>query len=82
MAGVWVADVIVFFVIIPVVALLAQRVLGPAKEIRAYADDILEHGVGLTGTLDALPKLVQTQQLTATARTRVGEYGAALGRLL
>lgn len=82
MVGWWIANAVLFLAIIPVVILLAQRVLTPAKEIRAYADDILEHGVGLTGTLDALPELVETQRLTGEAREQVGQYGAALGRLL
>jgi hypothetical protein len=43
---------------------------------------VLEHGVGLTGTLDAVPKLVQTRELTRAAREAVGQYGAALEPLL
>lgn len=78
----WVGNVVLLAVVIPLVVLLANRVLRPVLEIRAYADDVLEHGVGLTGTLDAVPKLVQTRELTRAAREAVGQYGAALEPLL
>ena len=78
----WIGNAVLFFVVIPLVLFLANRVLRPIKEIGAYAADVLEHGVGLTGTLDAVPKLVETKQLTATARKAVGEYGAAVEGLL
>ncbi|MEJ7764091.1 MAG: hypothetical protein WKF86_01215 [Acidimicrobiales bacterium] len=67
---------------IPVVLLFANRVLRPTMMIKEYADDILVHGVGLTGTLDAVPKLVKTKELTGAALGLVGRYGAALKRLL
>lgn len=78
----WVADAIVLFVVNPVVLLFLNKVLRPAEEIKKYADDVLQHGVGLTGTLDAVPKLVDTLNLTTAARGLVGRYGAAVQRLL
>jgi hypothetical protein len=36
----------------------------------------------LTGTLDAVPKLVDTLNLTSTAKGLVVRYGAALERIL
>ncbi len=78
----WIANLLLLFVVAPVCLLLLNKVLRPAQEIKAYADDILEHGVGITGELDAVPKLVQTKELTAQARQGVQRYGAALQRLL
>lgn len=78
----WVGNVVLFVVVIPLVLFLAIRVLRPVQEIKAYADDVLEHGVALTGTLDAVPKLVETRALVAAARQAVGEYGAAVGARL
>ena len=78
----WIANLLLLFVVAPVCLLLLNKVVNPAKEIKAYADDILEHGVGITGELDAVPKLVQTKELTAQARQGVQRYGAALQRLL
>ena len=38
--------------------------------------------VKLTGTLDSVPKLYQTRDLTAAARQSAGRYGAALQNIL
>ena len=78
----WIATLLLLFVVAPVCLLLLNKVLRPAQEIKAYADDILEHGVGITSELDAVPKLVQTKELTGQARQAVGRYGSALQRLL
>lgn len=78
----WIANAVLFFVVIPAILFFANRVLRPTLEIKAYADDILEHGVGLTGTLDAVPKLVETRTLATVARERVQRYGAAIERVL
>lgn len=78
----WIGNVVLIAVVIPVVLLLLNRVLRPALEIKAYAEDILEHGVALTHTLDAVPKLVETTKLTKTARAGVLRYGAAVEQLL
>lgn len=78
----WVGNAVFLLVVIPVVLLLLNRVLRPILEIDRYADDILDHGVKLTATLDAVPKLITTKQHTAAARQAVGRYGAAATRLL
>jgi len=78
----WIGNAVLGLVVIPVVLLFANRVLRPTLIIKEYADDILVHGVGLTGTLDAVPKLVKTKELTGAALGLVGRYGAALKRLL
>ncbi|MDP9403326.1 MAG: hypothetical protein M3P85_08315 [Actinomycetota bacterium] len=75
-------NVVLLFVVVPVVVLLLNRVLRPIKEINSYANDILEHGVGLTGALDAVPKLERTRQLSSAARGAVSRYGAALQRII
>lgn len=78
----WIGNAVLAFVVIPLVILLANRVMRPVYVINEYADDILLHGVGLTGTLDAVPKLVTTKELTGAALGLVGRYGAAVRRLL
>ncbi|HSH59209.1 MAG TPA: hypothetical protein VK988_06110 [Acidimicrobiales bacterium] len=75
-------NVVLLFVVVPVVVLLLNRVLRPIQEINSYANDILEHGVGLTGALDAVPKLERTRQLSSAARGAVSRYGAALQRII
>ena len=38
----WIANAVILFVVVPLVILLANRVIRPAGEIQAYADDVLE----------------------------------------
>ena len=78
----WLGNIVLLFVVAPVCLLFLNRVLRPAKEIYSYADDILDHGVKLTGTLDSVPKLYTTRDLTAAARQSANRYGAALQRIL
>lgn len=78
----WIGNVALLVVVAPVVLLFANRVLRPIMEIKAYATDVLEHGVALTGTLDAVDDLVTTRQLAASARQEAGRYVAALSRVL
>lgn len=78
----WIGIVLLVLVVAPTVIFLLNRLTRPAYEIRAYADDILEHGVGITAELDAVPKLVRTKELTGAARQNAVRYVAALKRLL
>ncbi len=78
----WIGNIVLLFVVIPICLLFLNRVLRPTFEIKAYADDILDHGVKLTGTLDSVPTLLRTRELTGVARQGVGRYGSALQRIL
>ncbi len=77
-----IGDILLIAVVAPAVVYFLNKVYRPVKEIQAYAHDILEHGVLLTGTLDAVPKLGRTRDLTSQAREATRRYGAALQRLL
>ena len=76
------ADILLIVVVAPALVFFLNKVYRPIVEIRAYAHDILEHGVNLTNTLDSVPKLVRTRELTGQARQASQRYGAALQRLL
>lgn len=76
------ADLLLLFVVAPALMFFLNKVYYPIKEIQAYAHDILEHGVNLTNTLDSVPKLVRTRELTSQARQSTQRYGAALQRVL
>jgi hypothetical protein len=78
----WIGNIVLIFVVAPVCIMLLNKLLRPTFEIKAYADDVLEHGVALTGELDAVPKLVRTRELTSAARQSVSRYGSAVSRLL
>lgn len=77
----WIGNILLLVVVAPLVLLLLNRVLRPVMEINTYANDVLEHGVALTGTLDCVPKLVTTCELTGACRLYVTRYGLALARL-
>jgi hypothetical protein len=78
----YIAALLLILVIPPVVLLFLNKVLKPIKEIDRYVEDVLEHGVLLTATLDCVPTLIRTCELTGTCRLNVTRYGLALARLL
>lgn len=82
MIGWYIGDFIVILVVIPVALLLLQRLVNSVATIKATTDDILEHGVAVTGLLEAIPKLVQTRELTGAAYQLVRRYGAAIQAIL
>jgi len=78
----WIGNIVFVAVIIPVVALILHRLLRPALQIKAYADDIVEHGA-LFGPhiADAVKELGTTQRLVADVRPELERYSRALERL-
>lgn len=78
----WTADAVALLIVIPLVVYLASRVIAPALEIARYADEILEHGVKLTGTLDPLPALADTRELSEQVKRNAVRYVTALERLV
>ena len=78
----YIADILLILVVPPVVLLFLNRVLRPIMEIDKYVEDVLEHGVLLSGTLDAVPNLIRSCELTGQCRLNVSRYGLALARLL
>lgn len=78
----WLGDLVLIVVVLPAVIFFLNKVMRPIREIDAYVADILEHGVLLTGTLDSVPNLIRTCELSGTARLNVTRYGLALARLL
>lgn len=78
----YIADLLLILVVPPVVLLFLNRVLKPIMEIDKYSEDVLEHGVLLTGTLDSVPNLIRSCELTGACRLNVTRYGLALARLL
>ena len=78
----WIGNAILLFAVVPTVLLLANRVIRPATEIKRYAEDILEHGVNLTGHLDPVPAVADTRDLVGAAKGLAVRYLTAAGRLL
>lgn len=78
----WIANIVALVVVIPLVIYLANRVITPAREIDRYADEILVHGVRLSGTLDPLPALADTRELSEQVKANAVRYITALERLV
>lgn len=78
----WVANGVGLVIVIPLILLLANRVVRPAVEISAYADDILEHGVMLTENLVPVPALADTDAQIEGITGEAVRYVTALRRLV
>ena len=78
----WIANIVALVVIVPLVILLANRIIRAGLEINLYADDILVHGVALSGNLDPVPALLDTQELVGTATGNAVRYVTALRPLV
>ncbi len=78
----WLANLLLIAVVAPALVYFLNKAWRPIKEIDAYVQDILEHGVLLTATLDCVPNLIRTCELSGAARLNVTRYGLALARLL
>jgi integral membrane sensor domain MASE1 len=76
----WIANIVALLVVVPLLLVLAARVLRVALEIARYSEDILEHGVGITAALDPLPALAETNDLASRARDNAVAYLTALQR--
>jgi len=82
MVVLWVMSAIGLLVVAPLVVVLASYVIRPALECARYADDILEHGVGITAAVEPVPALITTRELTAEVTRNAGAYVGALRRLV
>lgn len=78
----WIAIVALFLVVIPVVAFLGHRLYTHVREIKEYADDVLEHGVGITANLEPVPELLQTRDLVKNVGAGLTAYAGAVDRML
>jgi hypothetical protein len=78
----WLGVLALLVVVAPLVVVSANKVLTKINTIDKMADTIITNAGGISMKLQAIPKLVQTKQLTGAARQLVGRYGAALLRAL
>jgi len=77
----WIGDIVLLFVVIPAVVIILRRVITPALEIKAYADDIKEHGAQFAPHLGALSDLATTRELVREVNTGLERYAKALDRI-
>jgi hypothetical protein len=77
----WIGNLIFLAVVIPAVLVILRRVLAPATEIKAYADDITEYGAQFAPHLEALSELATTRELVRQVNTDLERYVRALDRM-
>ncbi len=78
----WIANAIMLLAVVPLVLLLANRVIRPALEIQHYVDDVLEHGVNLTEHLVPVPALADTDRLVVDITGEAVRYVTALRKMV
>lgn len=81
MVMLWIMSAIGLVIVAPVVVLLASEVIRSALECARYADDILEHGLGLSANVAPIPALVTTGELVSAVTDNAVAYVNALRRL-
>jgi len=82
MVVLWTMSAVGLLVVAPVVVLLASYVIRPARECLRYADDILEHGVGVTVALEPVPALITTAEIVEAVTLNAVAYLGALRSLV
>ncbi len=79
----WIGNLILLFVVLPIVAVLMNRIVSPVDRIRATVDDILYNGVILTGELDNVPGLLaETDSTVNEVSIGATRYVKRVGQLL
>ena len=79
----WIGNAVLFFVVLPVVIALMNRILAAVERIRAASDDILTHGVELTVELEDVPALLaRTDAVVEQVAVGATRYAGSVARLL
>lgn len=79
----WLGNLIMLFVVLPIVVVLVNRIVAPIVRIRKTVDDILENGVELTGDLDNVaPLLVDTDRIVNEVSIGATRYVKGVAQLL
>lgn len=79
----WLGNLILLFVVLPIVVVLVNRIVAPIARIRVTVDDILKNGVELTGDLDNVaPLLTETDGIVNEVAIGATRYVTRVGQLL
>jgi hypothetical protein len=79
----WIGNIILLFAVLPIVAVLMNRIVTPVDRIRKTVDDILYNGVILTGELDNVPALLaETDSTVNEVALGATRYVKRVGALL
>lgn len=79
----WLGDLILLFVVLPIVVVLVNRIVTAVARIRVTVDDILANGVVLTEQLDNVaPLLEETDSTVKEVAIGATRYVTRVGQLL
>ena len=79
----WIGNIVLLFVVVPVLVALLNRVLAALERIRGAADDILAGGGALAAELDGVPEaLGTTDAVVADVANGAVRYAGSVGKLL
>jgi hypothetical protein len=79
----WVGALVLLIVVVPVVAILVNRLLAAIERIRDASEDILTNGVALLGELDTVPELLaQTDETIKQVQVGAVRYAGSVQTLL
>jgi hypothetical protein len=79
----WIGNAILIFAVLPIVAVLMNRIVTAVDRIRKTVDDILYNGVILTGELDNVPELLaETDSTVKEVSIGATRYVKRVGHLL
>ena len=79
----WIGNMIMLFDVLPIVAVLMNRIVTPVDRIRTTVDDILYNGVILTEELDNVPALLaETDSTVKEVSIGATRYVKRVGQLL
>ncbi len=78
----WLGNLVLLVVVVPVVVKLLLDVVVAAGKSKRVAADLASAGPVLVRHLDAVPELIETQQLVHETTAGLARYGAALDRIL
>lgn len=79
----WIGAALLVAVVVPLVTIILIRLLRPALQIKAYADDIAGSVVQFPPHIEAaVQELSATRELVAQARPELERYAGAVERLI
>lgn len=78
MAWWWVGNAVLLLVVVPLVVALATQIIRLLHEVNRYAEDILEHGLGLSANLEPVPALLDTRDLVDRVADEATRYVTGL----
>ena len=79
----WLGNLILLVVVIPVLVALLNRVLAALERIRGAADSTLAGGVAIIGELDSVPELLaDTDDTIAEVSNGAVRYAGSVAKLL